>query len=466
MRGRSPARMFLCIAAVLVAWFIVPRQSVLSASHHATAESQETSTVLFTAAPVYESLAALQGEERFPQGTRVMVQRGGGRPEPLVPDLAWSADPSVSFDGKRVLIAGRQTAAEPWQIWQVGVDGSAPRRVLAADSDLIRPLWMPDGRFVYARKSPSGFVLESAGLDGKNILRLSYGPGNYIPDDVLRDGRVLFESGFPLGVGHVPEMYLVYADGSGVESIRCDHGSARAHGRQLLSGDIVFTHGGRLARFTSALANETSIAAPSGDYAGDVAEMPDGRWLLSERVRGQRHYSIRVWKPGSGAMETTVEDAARDLVEPVVAAPRGVPNRHPSALHDWTTGNLLALDARQSRAGALTTTPAAVRVETSSDTGKEVTLGTAPVEKDGSFFVQAVADRPLRFVLLDAQGNTLREQHGWMWIRKGEQRICVGCHTGPERAPENRVPQILLRSTTPTRLTEPSISAAAGGALK
>jgi hypothetical protein len=35
----------------------------------------------------------------------------------------------------------------------------------------------------------------------------------------------------------------------------------------------------------------------------------------------------------------------------------------------------------------------------------------------------------------------------------GEQRICVGCHVGPERASENRVPAVLLRTTTPVDLT-------------
>jgi hypothetical protein len=46
----------------------------------------------------------------------------------------------------------------------------------------------------------------------------------------------------------------------------------------------------------------------------------------------------------------------------------------------------------------------------------------------------------------------MRQEHGWFWIRSGEQRICVGCHTGPERASENRVPAV-LHSTTPTDLT-------------
>jgi hypothetical protein len=47
----------------------------------------------------------------------------------------------------------------------------------------------------------------------------------------------------------------------------------------------------------------------------------------------------------------------------------------------------------------------------------------------------------------------LRREQGWFWIRRGEQRICVGCHTGPERASENRVPAVLLHTTTPVDLS-------------
>jgi len=55
--------------------------------------------------------------------------------------------------------------------------------------------------------------------------------------------------------------------------------------------------------------------------------------------------------------------------------------------------------------------------------------------------------------LLDPKGAVVRREQGWFWIRKGEQRYCVGCHTGPERAPENHVPAVLERTTTPVDLT-------------
>lgn len=440
---------------------------LLTAQSHAPASRSIRNTlpgapVIFTAAPVYDPLAALRGGERFPQGAQLMVQRDGAT-QPLVPELAASADASISFDGKTVLFAGKKQSTDPWQIWDVSADGGDPQQLLAASTDLIRPLWMPTGRMVYARRTPRGFALEAAALDGSAAQKLTFLRGKFVPDDVLRDGRVLFESGFPLGSGATPEMFLVYADGSGVESVRCDHGTAREHGKQMPSGDIVFTHGKSLARFTSALADEAAISAPAGQFAGDVAEARDGRWLLSIRRPGGAHFEIAAWKPGTTATRVLAYDDERDLVQPVVVAPRIVPNRHPSALHDWKTGNLLALDARLTRSDRLGPAPQLVRVETIGEDGHAVVLGTAPVANDGSFFVQATGDEPLRFVLLDASGNKIRAEDGWFWVRRGEQRICVGCHTGPERAPDNRVPQILLHSTTPADMTGTANALAAGG---
>ena len=134
-------------------------------------------------------------------------------------------------------------------------------------------------------------------------------------------------------------------------------------------------------------------------------------------------------------------------------APRPRPNRHPSGLHPWDYANLLAMDVRISRDGAFGGVPARVRLEAQDAAGKTRTMGTAPVESDGSFFVEVPSDKPIRFALLDAKGAVLRQEHGWFWIRSGEQRICVGCHTGPERASENTVPAVLLRSTSPVDLT-------------
>jgi hypothetical protein len=429
---------------------------------------------IVTAAPVYAPLAELRGEERFPKGAQLLLVHEG-KAEPLVAGFAASADANVYFDGKLVLFAGKQAAGDPWQIWELTLQDHQVRKVITTTTDTERPLYLPGGRMVWAQRMQRGFQLATSEdghqlkfpqlnpTAGAGVLPLSYAQTSAFPSDVLLDGRILFEAGFPLGSGTTPELYLVYADGSGVESYRCDHGRARWGGQQLSSGDVVFTHGASLARFTSPLAHEDPIIAPRADYAGAIAETDSGAWLLSARPAAGSNYSIKLWKPGTGAIETVLAEGGVNLVEPVLVAPRTAPNRHPSGLHPWDYANLLALDARLSRDGVMKGTPTAVRVEMQDATGKAVVMGTAPVEGDGSFFVKVQGDRPIRFALLDAKGAVLRQEHGWFWARGGEQRICLGCHTGPERGAENRVPAVLLRTTTPEDLTGAAHHSLPGG---
>ena len=426
---------------------------------------------IVTAAPAYHPLAALHGQERFPRGAQLLLVQQG-KSEPLVSGFAATADANVSFDGTHILFAGKRTANDPWQIWELALADKYARQVTSGNEDTIRPLYLPGERFVYAQRTPSGFQLRAESLGQSestakvhafvdtSALQLTYFKTNAIPADVLADGRILFESGYPLGSGTSPELYLVYSDGSGVESYRCDHGAARWGGTQLPSGDVVFTHGASLARFTSPLAHEERIAAPHADYAGAIAATTDPAtqeivWLLSARSASAKNYSIKVWKPGSTTLEPVLSESGADLVEPVIVAPRAVPRRHPSSLHPWDYANLLALDARISRDGTLQGTPATVRVEAQDADGHATVLGTSPLESDGSYFVKVPGDKPIRFAILDAKGIVLRQERGWFWARRGEQRICAGCHAWPERAAENRIPAVLVRTTDPTDLTAP-----------
>ena len=420
--------------------------------------------IVVTAAPVYRPLAELRGEERFPRGAQ-LLRIHQGRAEPLLPEFAASADADLSFDGSALLFAGRRAAGDPWQIWELTLKNHSLRRVVSSPTSAERPFYLPGGRLVWAQQTGHRFEIRSSD-DGHPlnivVLNPTAGPGvlpltdlaaSAFPAGVLQDGRILFEAGYPLGVGSMPELYLVYADGSGVESYRCDHGRARWGGRQLASGDVIFTHGASLARFTSALAHEVPVDAPRGDYAGAIAETSSGDWLVSARSAAGAPFALERWRPGDAAMQTILTQRNLNLVDPAPMRPRVRPRRHPSGLHPWDYANLLALDARLSRSGDLKTAPASVRLETLDAKGRVVVTGKAPVEADGSFFVQAPGDRPIRLALLDSRGNVVRREQGWFWARGGEQRICVGCHTGPERAAENRVPLVLMHTTTPADLT-------------
>lgn len=407
---------------------------------------------LYTATKHYQPLDWMHGEDRFPSGAQLFVHDAQGN-HLLVSSFAASADAAVSFDGQRVLFAGKKNAGDHWQIWEMDLPSGNPRRITPENEDSIRPFYVPEDRIVYARKRDGRFVVETLDLATGKGFPLTYGPGSSLPTDVLRDGRILFEAAYPIGADGVPEIYEVYSDGSGVESYRCDHPGSRNSAKQIASGDVIFASSHGLARFTSARAQEVRIPAPAGEYAGNVIETSTGDWFVTWRAEARDHFQQMLWRPGSSTLHRVISDTEADAVEPVLITERVPPNRHPSGLHDWANANLLCLNAYSSKYRFATGSIQSVRLYTRDAAGNPKQLGTAPVERDGSFFVQVPSEQPLQIELLDAAGKTLKREAGFFWMRRGEQRGCVGCHAGPETSPENAVPLVLLKSTTPADMT-------------
>jgi hypothetical protein len=205
-----------------------------------------------------------------------------------------------------------------------------------------------------------------------------------------------------------------------------------------------------------------AVPAPAGEYAGDIAQTPSGEWLLAWRANAKSAYRLTRWTPDANDLKPLISDPDNNVVQPVVLTQHSVPNRHPSGLHDWPNANLLCLNAYTSKYQIPAGSIHSVRLYTRDDSGHPRLLGSAPVERDGSFFVQVPSERPVQFELLDGSGKTLKREAGYFWMRRGEQRVCVGCHAGPETAPENAVPQILLKSTTPADLTGTTAQSAGG----
>jgi len=427
------------------------------------ASSSQTAPVVFTAAKVFNSEAWIRGGERFPLGANLWTRDSKSQRQ-LFPAFAASADANVSFDGTRILFAGKRHPADHWQIWEARIDGREPKQITHCKDQCVRPFYLPDFRMVFAERKAGRFVIETASLSkSEDTTQLTFIPGNAFPTDVLRDGRVLFEAVYPLGAGTKSELYTVYTDGSGVESYRCDHGADRHFGKQNAAGDIVFASADSLMRFTSPLAHADPISAPKGQFAGDVTQMPSGEWLVSWRKSSAEPYRLMQWAPGTLSLEPVATQDGLNLLQPALIASRPVPNRHPSGLHDWPNANLLCLNAYTSKYHFDPGSIATVKVYTAGASGQPKLIGSSPVETDGSFFLHVPSDQPIKFELVDANGKTLKKEAGWFWTRRGEQRICVGCHAGPERAPDNEVTQVLLKSTDPVDLTLETSHTRTGG---
>ena len=225
----------------------------------------------------------MSGAERFPDGAAIRKAIRGGSPRlqqvstrPPIPQSPTT--PAWCFS--RESRAGRT----PGDLGDsAGRRQPAEARIFAGR---LHSAAVPSGRkIVYARRTAAGYQLEIASLAGGKSDRITYAAGNVLPDEVLADGRIVFETSHPGISGPVRELYTVYSDGSGVEAYRCDHGRDRHDARQITSRDLIFVSGTGLAKFTPALAHDVGLAAPPSDFSGGLAEGSGGVWLVSARAR-------------------------------------------------------------------------------------------------------------------------------------------------------------------------------------
>ena len=145
--------------------------------------------IIVTAAPVYHPLAALRGDERFPQGAQLLLVHEGNA-APLVKGFAATADASVSFDGKLVLFAGKQAAGDSWQIWELAIAEGSVRKLIASTADAIRPFYLPAGQLVYALRTSAGYRLEVAGKNDEHAPdRISADAGSTVLPDFPSAGQ-------------------------------------------------------------------------------------------------------------------------------------------------------------------------------------------------------------------------------------------------------------------------------------
>ena len=431
--------------------------------------------------------------QRFPEGSR-LVRLAPGQPQgvrDLTPDFFAVSDPQVSFDGSKVLFAGKTASDSRWQVWEMGIDGSAKRQVTHCEGDCLRPAYMARDQIVYTvippggPSSTSGSQLYVSANDGSEAHAITFGPGDFQVEAVLQDGRILASARDPLrpassdsGAGkarQTRELYTLRPDGTALASFRCDHhpGVSRGEATELDDGSVVFLKtrlggqtGGELAVFRKGAPHNSPLAPMAEVYRSPRRGNDDGLIVAKQRrtsggPAGER-FDLYAFDVAHGhADEALFADPTFSSLDAVPVASHPQPRWYWSILNPQVkVGYFVCLDSRVSMdapGGRFPAKIAKVRVLTLDITpngapGSERVLGEAPVESDGSFYIAIPPDQPVRFETLDAGGKLVHAQRSWIWSRSGEERGCLGCHDDKAVAAENTWPLALKRLDSPTRL--------------
>lgn len=453
-------------------------QSALQPAMAGTTPPLRTSTGLaFIEAPEFHSAVLAQ---RFPRGSRLVRLRldavgvPQGKPIPLSAGLFAAADPQVSFDGHKIIFAAQTERIATWQIFEVPSEGGVARQITHCAENCFQPFYLPENMIAYTAlqglSSDRASQVQISHADGAQSHPITFGPGNFEVETVLRSGRLLLSAESPLvasnGARQPRTLYVIDPDGSGLGLLRQDRFSAaQGSAEELADSTILFARQGtgQLVWISPGALHARTIARAGTGYASAHA-LGDGALVASRRVTNQQLDLYRVALNNFGHAQLIYRGTHTSSVQAVPIEPHPVEQAYRSILHpERTSGRIVCLDAYASKDVATGHFPrhiARVRVVTKAQNGEKV-LGEAPVELDGSFYVTLPADLPIRLMLIGSNGEVMKQQRSWMWVRTGEDRGCFGCHESQAQAPENRSPMTLQRMDTPTLLLGDTATASA-----
>lgn len=417
----------------------------------------------------------------FGAGGRLVLVTVSGAARVLTAGFASAADPDVSFDGRKILFAGKKAAADPWCAWEMNADGTGARRITCGAAGLRQPIYQPTIYTITAKSVEPwvqiAFVGENPGerneagvapntslwsckTDGTALRRLTYNLSNDQDPVILPDGRMVYagwlrssakggpEGRVPLlGVNTDGTDYQVYAGDQGLRVKQMPAPTTRGQVVFVEADRIAGDGSGRLAVVDQVRPLHTyrSLTGERDGFFRAPAPLADGRVLVAWRSSPESRFAIHRFDPSSGARERVFEDAAWHSVAAKPLSPRAVPDARSSVVReDDPRGTLYTIDTSLQAPGEELPKGAAKAVRviegvaaTADRPAARRLLGDVPLAEDGSYQVVVPANTPIQLQLLDAGGRPLRTS-AWIWVRNHDSQGCLGCHEDPERTPPNR----------------------------
>lgn len=416
----------------------------------------------------------------------------------LTPHFATAVDPEISFDAEHLLFAAKKASSDPWQIWEMRIDGTEPRCLTENLGDCREPVYTgilntlnaPEWDQILFVSNHHGTWNESGGgrstalytckTDGTEVHRITYNLSSDFGPFVLGDGRILYTSWQRTGnrfppVGILPLM-TVFSDGTDVTPFFGNHQRPilRHQPREAADRSVYFIEsdgtawcgGGALARVSLRRSLHTREVLGNDALYHYPCPLSDGTLIVSSRKSEPAgDYGLFVFDASRQKRgELLLDTPEFHEIDAQILAPRTKPRGRSTVVnYEKDTAWFFCLDAYLSdrpgsenikkgdikRVRLIEGIPPDEKEDPIQPAGLDGPDGTPvfdrrrltadfPIEKDGSISIQAPILTPLQFQTVDADGLSLQTCQTWLWLMPMERSGCIGCHEDWEMTPPNR----------------------------
>ncbi len=420
---------------------------------------------------------------------RVLLDAGGGV----------IGSPTVTYDGRRVLFSMAREGEAFHHVYATGAGGGRPRQLTDGPFHDFDPAELPDGRIVFS-STRIGTREEYHGNLARSLFTMDANGGDIRPlthhivgdnePRVTAEGLIAFIrcDNFLERAKVETQIHLVHPDGTaGVALMGADRYAIAYHRGPAAEGNAAwlrqFGYGspaplpdGRVACLSThgLVVSRGGIDPPRQITPAvqlfDIAPLPDGRLLCTAAGRS----AIAVLDLHTGGVTRLLRSDTVAVHSPAYLGPRPKPGgiapsmtpppAPPSPEAGEPTGEIVCRNVfRTKQTAADVDRIAAVRIYEGRPLAlrsakhpychigvRAIELGTVPLAADGSFYAEVPADRALAIQAVDAEGRAVINELSWIYVRPGERRSCVGCHSPRQAAPATDKP-VLATTAPPVR---------------
>jgi len=310
------------------------------------------------------------------------LAKAGQEPRILTSEFESACSPVVSFDGKRIVFAGKRDTEDVWNICEMDADGDNKRQIIKLPADCLTPTYLssiytldnltPRDQVVFASNatdavnefgSGQAWSLYTCELTGKNLRRITFNLSADFDPTVLPDGRILFTSWQRYGTRYYPTglfpLLTVMTDGTDLfpfygnhelPILKCKPAIGEGGWIYFVESDASDPLGGGSIAAVNLRRNLKSYTPVTADPEGlyySPSPLGEGKLVVSYRKRQQEEtYGLYELEFETGEVTKRLfDDPEWHEVEAKVVVSRPRPKGRSSVVnYEFDTANIFCMD--------------------------------------------------------------------------------------------------------------------------